>query len=692
MTIGKNNPLKGALRVARRELRAYLVAPWAYGVAVIFLVLTGTIFFVVADGSREASLRFWFPNLAFVLIVTAPIVTSRLVAEEWRSRHLDILLARPIAPAGLVVGKWLAAVGFFLLLLGPTLVYCVFLATWGSPDWPPIIASYLGALLLVGFFSAVGTMASALTPTAVAAGLGAFAVLVVTQLSTNVPAFKGFSFQPHLEGFSRGAPGVEDLVYFVTAIIAPLVVATGWQAVRRRGATAARGGKLRAAALPAGVLVATLALNLVPVPASARVDLTHSGRFTLSKQSKDVLRNVKQTATVTAFAPEGTPQARDAAVLLAQFRRANSKIRTRVLDFAKAQGEALRLGAEDDGEVVVEIGDRKEVVAPAIEQTISSALIRLARPTPQTLCGLAGDGERELDSELPTGLEQARLAAERNGIETRRLDLTVATAIPAQCTILALVAPTANLLPNEVKLINDWMAANGKMLILAEPGGPNLDAITSRWGLRFLPGVVFDPERASAGDPTSLLVNDFPTESPVSKGVDGAALVTAGGITTAASEDAGLSVSRVMASSEKSWLELNPQTTPAVYEPDKGDRGGPVVLAGAADRSEVEPSGEKRLPTGGASIARTRMLAFTDADWASNAFLDRRSNARLLTNGINWLAGEEDLVAIGGVDPDLRRLDLTPSQRRLMGLGSIGAVPGAVLLVGAGVWLRRRRF
>ena len=135
------NPLRGTLRIARRELRAYLVAPWAYGVAAIFLVLTGTIFFVVADGSREASLRFWFPNLAFVLIVTAPIVTSRLVAEEWRSRHLDILLARPVAPAALVVGKWLAAVGFFVLLLSATVVYPVFLAAWGEPDWPPIVAS-----------------------------------------------------------------------------------------------------------------------------------------------------------------------------------------------------------------------------------------------------------------------------------------------------------------------------------------------------------------------------------------------------------------------------------------------------------------------------------------------------------------------------------------------------------------------
>ena len=274
MRLTSNPCPSGGVPDGPAELRAYLVAPWAYGVAVTFLVLTGTIFFVVADGSREASLRFWFPNLAFVLIVTAPIVTSRLVAEEWRSRHLDILLARPIGPTGLVVGKWLAAVGFFVLLLAPTLVYAAFLATWGEPDWPPLIASYLGAVLLVGLFAAVGTMASALTPTAVAAGLGGFAVLVVAQLANNVPAVHGFSFQPHLESFARGAPGLDDAVYFVTGTIAALLVAAGWQTVRRRGATALRGGRARAAALPAAVLAATLAVNLVPVPASARIDFT----------------------------------------------------------------------------------------------------------------------------------------------------------------------------------------------------------------------------------------------------------------------------------------------------------------------------------------------------------------------------------------------------------------------------------
>ena len=170
-----------------------------------------------------------------------------------------------------------------------------------------------------------------------------------------------------------------------------------------------------------------------------------------------------------------------------------------------------------------------------------------------------------------------------------------------------------------------------------------------------------------------------------------AGFVTSGGITTAASEDTGLTVAKVLQSSDQSWLEINPATTPATYEEDKGDRGGPVVLGGAADRSEAKPTGETRLPGDKPSIARTRLLAFADADWASNAYLESLANDRLLVNSFNWLASEEDLVAIPGVDPDLRRLDLTPSQRRAMGIGSIGAVPAAVMLVGLAVWLRRRR-
>ncbi|HEY3240201.1 MAG TPA: GldG family protein, partial [Acidimicrobiia bacterium] len=535
-----------------------------------------------------------------------------------------------------------------------------------------------------GLFCAVGTMASALTPTAVAAGLGSFAVLVVAQLANGVPAVRGFSFQPHLEGFARGAPGVDDALYFASFTAAALVVAAGWQAFRRTVV-----GRLRTLTVPAVALLVAAAVNLVPVPATARVDFTATGRFTLARATKEVLRNVDKPARVTAFAPEGSGEARDAEVLLDEIERVNRKIDGRVLDFSKFGGEASRLGVVDDGEVAVEVGERKEVVAPLVEGLVASALQRLSRGKPQTVCSVVGHGEKELDAQEPDGFSQALVLMERNGIEARRLDLTVAPAIPPECTVLALMGPRAELLPNEVALIDGFLRNSGKMLILREPNGPNLDPITNPWGLRLLPGLVVDPERSSAGDPTTLSVNSFPSAHPVSRDVDAVLMVTAGGVTTVASQDPGLSVAKVLQSSGPSWLELTPGV--AVYEPDAGDRGGPVVLGGAADRSEVKPGGETRVPGGGPSIARTRLLVYADAQWATNAFIGQLANQRLFANGLNWLAGEEDLVAIPGVDPDLRRLILTPGQRRQMAVGAIGVVPGVALAAGAAVWLRRRK-
>ncbi len=678
-----NRPLRGSLTVARRELRAYFSSPWPYGVAAAFLTLTGIVFYVVSDGAREASLRFWFPNLAFVLTITAPVITSRLLSEEWRSRHLDVLLSRAVSPGAVVVGKWLAATAFVIALFVPTLVYVWFLGLWGNPDYPPMVAAYFGAALLAAMFCAVGMLTSSLTPTAVAAGLGSLTLLVALQLASSVRELEKLSFQIHLDSFARGAPAVEDALYFVSATAACLITATAVQIARLRSMD-----RIRALAVPATAFAVALAVNAVPIPAQARVDLTSTGRYSLSSATQDVLRNVNSEVRVTVFEPEGTAEARDAATLLGGFRRENSKVRYRVLDREQAVGEALRLGADDSGDAVVEAKGRREVVTPITEQGLTSAVQRLVRGTPQQVCALAGHGERELDDPSGGGYQLAHRVMADNGIEARRLDLTIAKSIPGACTILLLPGPTGALLASEITLINAWMEKDGRMMVMGDPGDADLRPITAPWGLRLLPGVVVDPARGSADDRTTLFANRFPSVNPVVKQVSGMTFVGAGGVTTAESDRPGLTVSKIAESSDVSWLELNP--TEAKYQPDAGDRGGPVVLAGAADDSALADAGETRVAGGGPRITRTRLLVVADADWAANAVLDQLDNRRTFANALNWLAGQEDLVAVGGEEPDLRRLQLTDGRRQVLGWASIGGLPGLALL-GAGVcWLRRR--
>jgi hypothetical protein len=670
--------------VARREFRSYLTTPWPYAVAVAFLVLTGALFYLVSDGSREASLRFWLPNLAFVLLVTVPVITSRLVADEWRTRHLDVILGRGVTAGGLIVGKWLAAVGFFAVLMVPTIGYIGFLARWGSPDYPPMLAGYLGALCLIALFCAVGILASTLTPTAVAAGLASFALLTGAQLAGSASSLHGLSFQPHLDAFYRGAPGLDDLTYFVSGTAICLIVAIGAQVGRLRVTD-----RLRALVAPLVALAVAVGVNLIPVSADARVDLTSTNRFTLSAASGEVLKAIRVPVRITVFEPGGSAEARDARVLLDQFRRRSSLISARVIDIANTPGEAERLGAQQNGDVVVEAAGGKETFSPLTEEYLTSAISRQVRGGKHEVCALAGHGERELDDAAPGGYELARQAMRENGIDAMRLDLTTAKSIPTECSTLLMPGPTGGLASREIKLITNYLAANGRMMILDDPQGPDVSALTRPYGLRLLPGVVVDPSRGVAGDPTTLLVNDFPTVNSVVDRVSGVQMVGAGGITTAAADGAGLSLAKLAESSDKSWLELDRQKM--AYNPELGDRGGPVVLAATADKSTVRSTGETRVSGNGPSIARTRIVLVADADWACNALLAEQDNRRLFINALNWLAGQEDLVVVGGERPDLRRLQLTEGRRQLLGTVSMAGIPGVAALGGMLCWTRRRR-
>jgi ABC-type transport system involved in multi-copper enzyme maturation permease subunit len=675
--------MTGAWRIARREYRAYLTTPWCYGLAVAFLLLTGIIFFLVADGSQEASLRFWFPNLAFVNLLTIPVITSRTIAEEKRTQHLDVLLTGPVSPAGIVVGKWLAVQALFMTMLAPTLVYVGFLIAWGNPDLPPIATAYCGAVLTAGFFAALGTMTSAFTVAPIAAGVASFAMLVTLQLGSGLPGLRVLSYVDRLDAFARGAPSLSDTVFFVTATAICLSVAASWQASRRETFSFTR-------LVTSGTAVGAFAgMNVLVVPHDPVIDFTANNAYTLSGPSKEALRNISGPASITLFEAANSNLAEDAGDLLARLRKQKPDLQTRVIDIARYQGEALRLGATDNGQAVVEMGTRRELVAPATELALVSALQRLSRRLPQTVCALTGHGERGIDDSSPRGYSVAKSAIEVNGIAVRSIDLTVHPVIPTECTILALLAPTAPLRDSEVAAVNKALRHNGKLIVTAEPGGPNLDAITVPWGLRQLPGIVFDPSRSVAGDPTTLVVNNFPSESPLSRDIQGVVMLTSGGVTTASSEARGLSVAPILATGTSGWLTQDPMRRK--YDPKQGDRGGPVVLGGAADYSTISPTGENRVPSGGPKIDRTRLALFADADWAANGFIPEISNQTLLVNTINWLAGEEDLIAVGGVEPDLRRLTLTPARQQAMGIVSVGVLPFMALATGCLLWYRRRR-
>ena len=223
--------VRGTRIVFGRELEAYFDSPIAYIYAAVFLVLSCTTFMnsFFLDGIVDMSP--YFEILPLLLIPFVPAITMRAWAEEHAQHTFELLMTLPLPSFQAVLGKYLAALCFYALVLAGSLPIVVMLVFLGEPDLGQIVASYLGALLLCALFLAFGLFASGLTRDQIVAFVlavlcGFFFVLsghekVVEVLDGLTPAwqlgtwrYESISVLPHYRAFGRGVVALADLLYF----------------------------------------------------------------------------------------------------------------------------------------------------------------------------------------------------------------------------------------------------------------------------------------------------------------------------------------------------------------------------------------------------------------------------------------------------------------------------------------------
>ena len=149
--------IRGTRIVFGRELEAYFDSPIAYIYAAVFLVLSCTTFMnsFFLDGIVDMSP--YFEILPFLLIPFVPAITMRAWAEEHAQHTFELLMTLPLHSSQAVLGKFLAALSFYALVLAGSLPIVLMLVFLGDPDLGLIFSSYLGALLLGAFFLSFGS-------------------------------------------------------------------------------------------------------------------------------------------------------------------------------------------------------------------------------------------------------------------------------------------------------------------------------------------------------------------------------------------------------------------------------------------------------------------------------------------------------------------------------------------------------
>lgn len=241
--------------IAKREYNHYFISPIAYVVAFMILLTVGIIFAInIYFYIQNAFQSFGqVPDISpitgafgFLLVLSIPAITMRLLADEARMGTLELLLTAPVRDFELIVGKWLGGFLFMLTILAVTLVYPLILNNLVSPgiDQQLVMSSYLGVILVTASFLALGVGISAVFTNQVAAFFITLSVFVFLWWLIGFPAqviqgtggevFRYLDMKTHFyDALNIGSIKLSDLVYFFSLIALGLFTGTTAVEIRR---------------------------------------------------------------------------------------------------------------------------------------------------------------------------------------------------------------------------------------------------------------------------------------------------------------------------------------------------------------------------------------------------------------------------------------------------------------------------
>ena len=235
--------MRNIIAIADKELRSYFSSPIAYIIIGFFLLPFGVFFYLyltafVRQSMQQAQfggamninqnvIRYVLQNASVIILFIMPMITMRTYSEEKRSGTIELLLTSPVTDVEIILGKFFGALGLYIAMLSVTLPYMGILFYYGNPEWRPLVAAYLGLLLMGGAFVSLGLLISSTTNNQIVAGIVTFVVFLLLWIvgwfaesagPTIGPITSWLSITEHFDDFSKGIIDTKHVLYYLSLI------------------------------------------------------------------------------------------------------------------------------------------------------------------------------------------------------------------------------------------------------------------------------------------------------------------------------------------------------------------------------------------------------------------------------------------------------------------------------------------
>ena len=447
------------------------------------------------------------------------------------------------------------------------------------------------------------------------------------------------------------------------------------------------------------LLTLLVGINYLAYRYNVRWDITRAKQHTLSKSTATVIKNLQREVKIVAFYV-GIPPKYLEDLFKEYERRSQGRIKAEIIDPIVQIGYAAQFGSVISGKerkiIVLSGSERKDIDftnRPLSEEQVTNAIIQVARDK-RVVYFLTGHGEYDVSDDGDNGLSILRRMLTANNVEVKTVMLGVEEKIPENCDVLIVAGPRNHLTEEEEEIIKRYLENGGdaffliENIIIATPDkplteeekrkNPSLNNILNHWGINIADDVVVDLANHIGQDVGCPATRNYPSHKAFIKDLDYTFYIRPRSISVLEHRRESIKIAPVVltASGESSWGETD-RTLSVKF--DKGvDVPGPVPIAFVILELKEEDE-----PTD------TRIVVFTDADFLSNAFIEKYSNAQMGLNVISWLSDLEYEIFIDQKEIKVERLDLTSKQKRMV----VVILFGIPLLIGIGgimIWFKHK--
>ncbi len=441
-----------------------------------------------------------------------------------------------------------------------------------------------------------------------------------------------------------------------------------------------------------------LLVNLAIYRHDIHVDLTRDQAFSPAPETVRVVRGLTQDVELTYFYQKQQPSARAMRTMVEMMGRLNPRLHVRTVDPDQNPALANQLGARIYNAAVLTANGRRVEVVTTDDREIAAGIVRLLRTESRTVCFVTGHGEYDIDnfeylaefegSYARTrtsdssfvvqmekhGLGRLRRALEKIGVAMRKVSLMSDT-LSADCNVLVEASPRTAYAPPDSAALLAYLRKGGALLLFLEPDypiDPSLAEVLAAAGVRFEPGILVDPASHYYTDEQMIAVAGY-GKHPITAQLSMSFFPGARPLTLVPSPT--VEAMALVSSSTSSYVATNRERA-----------AEQAATASKAPRALAVAS-EGRLAEGAAPF---RLVAFGDADFASNTFFPYLSNADLVLASLSWLMREAAGSPMTPMVEVLPTVTLNNQQTQAIFLVTVFVVPGFIALLGFIVWWMRR--